>query len=114
MQEEDYYFNDVEYRNLRYIMENEAEEYLLVKTQEFRGAIERKNAIIADKREEIRLLKQEKRELQKKEQELNYIKGTKRYQIVWKISGMYSKLFGKRKKEKGNNSQRLHIYPLYQ
>jgi len=103
MQEEDYYFNDVEYRNLRYIMENEAEEYLLVKTQEFRGAIERKNAIIADKREEIRLLKQEKRELQKKEQELNYIKGTKRYQIVWKISGMYSKLFGRRKKEKGND-----------
>lgn len=102
VREADYYFNEVEYRNLNYIMENDAEEYLLVKTQEFRGAIERKNQIIADKREEIRVLKQEKKELQKKERELNYIKGTKRYQVVWKVSGMYSKVFGKRKKEEGN------------
>lgn len=101
VREEEYYFNTMEYRNLLHIMECEAEEYLLVKTQEYRDTIERKNTTISDRNKEIKGLEKEIDRLTKKENELIHIKSTMRYKIIWKLSSYINRLLG-REKKKGN------------
>lgn len=95
----DYYYNALEYQNLRYIRENTWEEYLLLKCIEYRDTISRKNEKIKKKEACLKALRKEKKELQKKEKELNYIKSTKRYKIIAKLTGFYHMLFGKRQKK---------------
>ncbi len=103
LHEEEYYFNKQEYKNLLLILEYSAEEYLLLKNQEYRGAIERKNLTIKEKDKEIQSLEKEIERLLKKETELLHIKSTRRYKVIWKLSSYGSKLLGRDKKKKGND-----------
>lgn len=96
--EESYYFKKLEYRNLKYLLSSTYEEYLLLKCVEYRDTISRKNAQIKKKEECIKDLRREKKTLQKKEKELNYIKSTKRYKWMAKLTGFYHKLIGRKQK----------------
>ena len=98
LHEEAYYFNSMEYRNLTYIMERSPEEYLLIKNQEYRETIGRKNKMVREQKAEIKELEKKIAGLVKKEKELNHIKSTKRYKIIWKISGLWSRIIRKRKR----------------
>ena len=95
--EESYYFKKLEYRNLKYLLSSTYEEYLLLKCIEYRDTISRKNDQIKKKEECIKDLRREKKTLQKKEKELNYIKSTKRYKWMAKLTGFYHKVIGRKK-----------------
>lgn len=88
VQEEDYYFNPLEYRNLCYLMQWSCEEYLLYKNIEYRGTISGKNELLSQKNAIIR-------DLRKKEGELNYIKGTKRYKLMAGLTKIARKILRK-------------------
>ncbi|MDE6432853.1 MAG: glycosyltransferase [Lachnospiraceae bacterium] len=96
---EDYYYNLLEYRNLKYIMDNSYEEYLLIKCIEYRDTISRKNDQIKKKEACLKDLRKEKKELQKKERELNYIKSTKRYKFMAKLTSLYHRVFSRGRKK---------------
>lgn len=105
LREEDYYFNPLEYQNFKYILENSFEEYLLLKNREYRDTISRKNSLIKQKNDILKDLQREKKELQKKEKELNYIKNTKRYRLMAKLTGFYHMLFDKGQKKFGKRQK---------
>ena len=97
LKEENYYLNSLEYHNFKCILENSYEEYLLIKNHEYRDTISRKNDQIKKKEECIKDLRREKKTLQKREKELNYIKSTKRYKWMAKLTGFYHKVIGRKK-----------------
>ena len=97
LREEDYYFDPAEYKNLVFIMQLSAEEYLFEKQREYRETIERKNKLIQEKNIEIKSLQKTEGTLRKKEKELETIKNSKRYQTMCRIVGVWDKVSGKKK-----------------
>lgn len=93
---QEYYYDVNEYKNYKYIIENDFQTYLLIKNREYRNTIRLKNykynKMIKDKNCKIA-------ELKKKEKELNYIKSTKRFQMMKHLTGMYHKIFDRRKRK---------------
>lgn len=100
LREEDYYFNSLEYRNLRYMMECSFDEYLFVKNREYRDTINRKNIQYKDM---VKQRDAKDKQVKQKEKEIQRIKETKRYQMAEKMAHVYYKICRKQGTVKKEN-----------
>ena len=93
VQDEDYYFNPLEYENLKNIIKLSYDEFLLMKNREYRDVIAGKNVaykkMVKEKNEQIK-------ELKIKEKELNTILRKKWYQKMVKLIDIYHKIIGRK------------------
>ncbi len=92
VREETYYFNKLEYQNLKSFHELSYDQFLLMKNREYRDAIARKNAAYKDMVEQKNAVIED---LKEKEKELKAIKKKNWYKKITKWIARYHKLIGK-------------------
>lgn len=93
--EKDYFYNELEYRNLQLIEELDYDAYLLQKGMDYRKNIESKNVVIKEKNELLKEKNKLIKQYQKMEKELEKIKQGKWYKLGEKVLPVYYKVLRK-------------------